>query len=177
MKKSFVGLLFFASSMFALTGQEVYETNCASCHLMKSPMDKSEMMLMREKMQSASPEEKAAMKKKMKAKMEKLGIKAPPMAMVSKRLKKMTGSKEEFVAFVSDYIVNPSQEKGFCMPMAYKRFGTMPAIGKGMNKVDVQTVSVWLHDHFTGTWGDSMETKACDSRNGKPSKMKCGGKK
>ncbi len=98
-------------------------------------------------------QEKVEMKKKMKDKMEKINIKAQLMDMVSKRLKKMTSAREEFITIVEDYIVNPSGEKGFCKPMAYKYFKTMPAIGKGMKKEDVITVAVWLDDHFTDTWG------------------------
>lgn len=108
----------------------------------------------------------------MKAKMEKSGMLAPAMPMVSMRLKKMTGTKDKFIVFVKDYIQNPSQDKGFCMPMAYKRFGTMPAIGKGMTEKERTVVANWLYDNFKGKWGASKDAKACDSRNSK----KCGSK-
>ena len=159
-----------------MTGESVYKANCASCHAMKGMMSQQEMSMMKKKMQNATKEEKMAMKKKMKEKMKKSGMLAPAMPMVSMRLKKMTGSKEKFIAFVKDYIQNPSQDKGFCMPMAYKRFGTMPAIGKGLTAQEREVVANWLYDNFKGKWGKSMDTKMCEGRNSKKT-MKCGGKK
>lgn len=100
-------------------------------------------------------------------------MKAPPMPMVSMRLKKMIDSKDEFISFVKDYIQNPSQEKGFCMPTAYKRFGVMPAIGKTMTQEEIQSIAQWLYDDFKGNWGKSKDSKTCDKKN-KMKKMKCG---
>ena len=169
-----------SASLFALSGEAVYKTNCASCHAMQGMMSPAEKSAMREKMQHATPEEKQAMKQKMMAKMKKSDMKAPPMPMVSKRLKGMTKDRQAFIVFVKDYIQNPSQDKGFCMPMAYKRFGTMPPIGKGLSEEERQAVAVWLHDNFKGKWGDSAEGKACEMRNNGMKKgkgMKCGGGK
>ena len=56
----------------------------------------------------------------------KTNLLAPPMPSVSKRLQRDIHSKEKFVAFVRDYIQNPSQEKGHCSPKAFKHLGTMP---------------------------------------------------
>jgi len=103
----------------------------------------------------------------MKAMMDK----APPMPKVSKRLKMMLTTREDFIAFVDDYIQNPSQKKGFCMPMAYQRFGTMPPIGKQLSKEERVTVAAWLHDNFKGSWDRSMDGKMCGMRN---KSMKCG---
>ena len=99
-------------------------------------------------------------------------MKAPPMPMVSMRLKKMLkNDREKFIAFVEDYIQNPSQEKGFCMPMAYKRFGTMPPIGKTLSKEERATVAAWLYDNYKERWDDSMGGKMCEMKN---KTMKCG---
>lgn len=70
------------------------------------------------------------------------------MDRVSQRLKMNISSKEEFVSYVKDYIQNPSQEKGFCRPKAYKHFGVMPPIGKAMTEEERQLVAVWLYRHF-----------------------------
>jgi len=85
----------------------------------------------------------------------------------------LIASKKEFVTFVKDYIQNPSQKKGYCMPMAYKRFGTMPPIGKGMTKEERDIVANWLYDNFKGKWEMNMDAKACSSRNSKK-QMRCG---
>jgi len=173
MIKSLIVSTVLAASAFALSGQSVYDNKCASCHQMKGMMDMSQMKAMKEKMNMASDEEKAAMKKKMQAKMQESGMKAPPMNMVSMRIKKMKGNdKATFVAFVKDYIQNPSQDKGVCMPMAYKRFGTMPAIGKAMNEEERDAVANWMFDTFKGKWADSKDGKTCDGNNKKS--MKCG---
>lgn len=103
--------------------------------------------------------------------MKKSNMKAPPMPMVSKRLKMKLKSREDFIAFVEDYIQNPSQKKGFCMPMAYKRFGTMPPIGKTLTKEERATIAAWLYDNYKGSWGGSMDGKMCEMRN---KGMKCG---
>jgi len=182
MKTILMSLLLMSSAAFALTGQSVYDNKCASCHQMKGMMEMSQMKMMKEKMKTASDEEKAEMKKKMKAKMDKSGMKAPPMNMVSMRIKKVKGNdKAAFVSFVKDYIVNPSQDKGVCMPMAYKRFGKMPPIGKGMSEEERTLVAQWMYDSFKGKWADSKDGKTCDSNNGKKSEKcgsgKCGGSK
>ncbi len=172
MKKIISVLLLSSMAAFATTGLDVYKNNCASCHAMKGMMSATEKSQMKKKMQNATDEQKSLMRKEMMKKMKESDMKAPAMPMVSMRLKKMTGSKEKFLAFVKDYIVNPSQDKGYCMPMAYKRFGTMPAIGKGLSKKERELVALWLYDNFKGTWGDSMEGKSCDMRN--KGSMKCG---
>ena len=178
MKKSLLSLLLLGVTLFAATGEEVYKANCASCHAMQGMMSKQEKSAMREKMQNATQEERMAMKQKMMDKMHKSDMKAPAMPMVSMRLKKMMNNdRTKFIAFVDDYIQNPSQDKGYCMPMAYKRFGTMPPIGKGMSATDRQLVATWLYDDFKGSWNGSMDGQMCDMKNKGMKKgrgMKCG---
>ena len=119
MKSVLLILFVLSSTTFAATGKSVYEKYCVSCHLETSRVDE-----------------------------DKATLKAPPMNRVSQRLKMNTSSKEEFVAYVKDYIQNPSQEKGFCRPKAYRRFGVMPPIGKAMTEEERQLVAVWLYRHF-----------------------------
>ncbi|QOP44790.1 c-type cytochrome [Sulfurimonas paralvinellae] len=171
MKKLLLVLILGFASLQANSGEEVYKAKCVSCHVMKGMMDETQMKAMRQKMQNASKEEKMAMRQMMMQKMQKSGMKAPPMPMVSKRLKMMLKSRAEFITFVEDYIQNPSKEKGFCMPMAYKRFGTMPPIGKSLSKEERTAVASWLYDNFKGSWGGSMDGKMCEIKN---KNMKCG---
>ncbi len=178
MKKLFLGLLITMSALYASNGEDIYKAKCAMCHANKGMMNKQEMQNMRAKMQNATQEEKMAMREKMMRKMKKSKMKAPPMPMVSMRLKKMLGQdREKFITFVEDYIQNPSQEKGFCMPMAYKRFGTMPPIGKTLSKEERATVAAWLYDNYKGSWGGSMDGKMCEMKNRGMKSMKCGGGK
>jgi mono/diheme cytochrome c family protein len=175
MKKGLISLLFIASSLFAISGEDVYTQHCASCHTKDMMMDMGGMMQWREKMQSATKEERQTMRQKMMGEMESSDMKAPAMPMISMRIKHMTDSKEEFVAFVKDYIQNPSKEKGYCMPMAYKRFGVMPAVGKGMSEKERELVAQWLYDNFEGSWKDSIGGMMCENKNMMNGSGKCGG--
>jgi len=148
----------------AQTGAEIFNTKCAVCHQLKPMMDKQKMMQM-------SKEERMRMKEKMMKNM-----KAPPMSKVSAKIKfDLKDDKAAFVAFVKDYIVNPSADKAHCMPMALKMFGTMPAIGKGMKAEEIDTITNWLHDNFSDKWDMHDKGMKCGNSMKKPdSKMKCG---
>ena len=91
----------------------------------------------------------------------KTNLLAPPMPSVSKRLQRDIHSKEKFVAFVRDYIQNPSQEKGHCSPKAFKHLGTMPPIGKSLSKEELDVVSLWLYENFS----HPEKLKSCDKDN------------
>ena len=171
MKKGLLSLLFMASSLFALSGEDVYTQHCASCHTKDMMIDMGGMMEWRNKMQNSTKEEKQTMRQNMMKEMQDSDMKAPAMPMISMRIKHMTDSKEEFVNFVKDYIQNPSQKKGYCMPMAYKRFGVMPPVGKGLSEEARELVALWLYDNFEGSWKDSMGGMLCEDKN---TYMKCG---
>jgi len=91
----------------------------------------------------------------------KSGLLAPPMPSVSKRLQRDISSKEKFVAFVKDYIQNPSREKGHCSDKAFKHLGTMPPIGKSLTKEELDVVSLWLYENFE----HPDRIKSCDTNN------------
>ena len=150
----------------AQTGTEIYEAKCALCHQLNPMMDKEKMMAM-------TPQERMSMKEKMMKTM-----KAPPMSKVSSKIKfELKDDKAAFVAFVKDYIVNPSADKSHCMPMALKKFGVMPAIGKGMKAEEIDTVAHWLHDNFTTKWNpDTMGACKAKGHSMKCGEGKCGGK-
>lgn len=142
-------------------GNAVYEANCKACHMLKPMMDKQKMMQM-------SPQERMSMKEKMMQTM-----KAPPMSKVSAKLKHaFHGDKAQVIAFIKEYIVNPSADKSKCMPMALKKFGVMPAIGKTMSSSDVDTVAKWMVDNFDEKWDPNAMNMACSADESK--KMKCG---
>ncbi len=143
-------------------GMKVYETHCKACHMLKPMMDKKKMM-------SMSKEERMAMKQKMMKMM-----KAPPMSKVSAKLKyEFKGDKAQVVAFVKDYIVNPDATKSKCMPMALKKFGVMPPIGKGMKVEDINAVANWIVDNFDTTWDPKAMNMMCNV-NKESNTQKCG---
>ena len=185
MKKLLLVFVLGMSSLFASSGAEVYKAKCQMCHAPKRMMNKAEMQTMRAKMQNASAEEKMAMREKMAEKMKKNGMRAPAMPKVSARLKFQLKTRDEFIAFVEDYIQNPTQEKALCTPMALKKFGKMPPIGKRMSKEDRASVAAWLYDNFKSKNICEMKVKGmkcggskCGGTQKKESKaMKCGGGK
>jgi len=172
MLKILLSTFILVSVVYGFDGETVYKDKCMACHSMKGMMDMSQMQAMRKKMQSATAQERQAMKKQMQKRMSESEMKAPAMEMVSLRLKKMTASKEEFLNFVKDYIQNPSQDKGYCMPRAYKNFGVMPAIGKAMSEEEREVIALWLYTRFKGSWDSSEDAAACTKNNGARAKRK-----
>ena len=120
-------------------GYHIYQKICAACHV-----------------ETVKPEEFAKIREHVKAG-KKPPFKAPPMSEVSARVKKFYPDEEAFVNFVKDYITNPSKEKGVCMPMAYKLFGVMPAIGKNMKDEDKEAVAIWLYRRFNDSWEEFIK--------------------
>ncbi len=112
-----------------LSGQKVFDSKCVACHSEQMPKSMKDM-------------------------------KAPPMAKISAKVKHaFDDNKSKVIAFIADYIENPSQEKVKCMAMAVKKFGLMPPIGKGMSKEEREVVATWVFDNFEQKW----ETKDCKS--------------
>ncbi len=171
MKKTLIltaAVLFSALTLNANSGgTDIFKAKCQACHMLKPPMDRQKMMQM-------SPGERRAMKQKIMHTM-----KAPPMSKVSAKLKHdFGGDREKIIAFVKDYIVNPSEEKAHCMPMALQRFGTMPPIGRTLTASELDTVSAWIVDGFTSTWDADDRNMACNAGGKNKAKrkgmMKCG---
>ncbi len=118
-------------------GYRVYQENCSICHT-----------------------EKATLWEFLKARLNVLSgrrpenIDAPPMNLVSARIKEFYPNELEFVEFVKDYITHPSKKKGVCQPAAYAFFGTMPPIGQGMDEEDKEAVALWLYYRYSDIWHD-----------------------
>ena len=118
-------------------GYRVYQENCSICH-----------------------REKASLWEFLKARLNVLSgrrpenIDAPPMNLVSARIKEFYPHELDFVEFVKDYITNPSKQKGVCQPAAYAFFGTMPPIGQGMAEEDKEAVALWMYYRYSDIWHD-----------------------
>lgn len=108
MKKLILIVALISTWAFASTGEEVFNTNCKVCHTTTHP---SQIQ-------------------------DKSKLIAPPLFAITKHVKKAYPNKKDFVAFVDDYIQNPTKEKSKCAAKSVERFGVMPAIGKGMSKED-----------------------------------------
>jgi mono/diheme cytochrome c family protein len=142
--KNILAILIFLVSAFTiltakdLTGEAIYNAKCATCHTLDVKKD---------------------MTGKDRAEMMK-NFKAPPMAKVSAKVRdSFKEDANKSIAFVADYIVNPDINKSLCMAMAVKKFGVMPAVGKGMTSKEIAVVSKWLVTNFDRKWSTMMETK------------------
>lgn len=130
MVKTVFALLMSGYALWAVEGYSVYQKNCMQCHV--------EMM------------EKSAVLKNLKT------LKAPPMVEVSSRLKENIVIKEEdadvkrrvIIAFIKDYIENPSVQYSMCHPMAIERFGIMPTLKGKLSEEERQAVAEWVYDRY-----------------------------
>lgn len=117
---------------FAADGYKVYQKQCMQCHV--EMMEKSEVL------------------KVLKT------LKAPPMVEVSNRLKENILIKEEddavkrrvVIAFIKDYIENPSIDYSMCHLGAIDRFGIMPSLKGKLKEDERQAVAEWVYDRYRG---------------------------
>ncbi|WP_457601218.1 c-type cytochrome [Hydrogenivirga sp.] len=118
-------------------GYRIYQENCSLCHM-----------------------ERATLWDFLKARLNVLSgkrpenIDAPPMNLVSARIKEFYPNELDFVEFVKEYITHPSKQKGVCQPAAYAFFGTMPPIGQGMPEEDKEAVALWMYYRYSDIWHD-----------------------
>ncbi|MCF6245086.1 MAG: cytochrome c [Sulfurovum sp.] len=79
---------------------------------------------------------------------DKSTLVAPPVMGVMRHVKMRYTSKEEAVAFISAYALNPEASKAVCMPQKIKRFGLMPSQKGNVTKEELQTIASWMYDNF-----------------------------
>lgn len=111
-------------------GYSVYQKHCMQCHV--------EMMEKKEVLQVLHT------------------LKAPPMVEVSNRLKEniIIADEDEDVkrrvtiAFIKDYIENPSVQYSMCHPMAIEKFGIMPSLKGKLKEEEKQAVAEWIIDRY-----------------------------
>jgi hypothetical protein len=147
MKKIILTLLIAFVSVNAQTDIEIFGKKCAACHKENMPKEMT--------------------KELMKT------FRAPPMAKISMKLKMKFKTQKEFVAFVTDYITNPSKDKSVCSERAIKNFGIMPPVGKSMTKKEKEDIANWLYTTFKSN-GKGCDTKKANKCAGDG---KCGGEK
>ena len=73
---------------------------------------------------------------------------APPLMGVMRHLKMTYPNKKDAVAFIKDYVVNPTKEKAVCMPMKIKRFGLMPSQKGNVTDEELELIANWMFDNF-----------------------------
>lgn len=119
-----------ALSLFGVDGYSVYQKKCMKCHV--------EMM------------EKQDVLKHIHT------LKAPPMVEVANRLRENIIIADEdqdvkrrvTIAFIKDYIENPSVQYSMCHPMAIEKFGIMPSQKGKLSENEKQAVAEWIIDRY-----------------------------
>lgn len=117
-------------SLYGADGYGVYKKQCMQCHV--EMMEKKEVLKVLHT------------------------LKAPPMVEVSNRLKEniIIADEDEDVkrrvtiAFIKDYIENPSVQYSMCHPMAIEKFGIMPSLKGKLNEEEKQAVAEWIIDRY-----------------------------
>lgn len=104
----------------ATSGEKLFEINCAICHMKEKP----------------TPQTRANMV-------------APPAMGVMFNLKTaFQNDKEATLAFMRDYVIEPSAKKAKCMPQAINRFGIMPSVKGTLSPEQLEMVTEYMYDNF-----------------------------
>jgi len=73
---------------------------------------------------------------------------APPVNGVMRHVKMDYQSRGAAVAFISDYVINPTKQKAVCKSQKIQRFGLMPSQKGNITKEELQIVANWLFDNY-----------------------------
>ena len=81
--------------------------------------------------------------------------KAPPMMAVAFHIKSFIKTEDESqripkaIAFVKDYVINPSASKSFCDKESLKTYGIMPSQKGKVTQDELQAIAEYMFAHFT----------------------------
>jgi len=73
---------------------------------------------------------------------------APAIFGVMNHVKMTYQTKEEALAFINDYVMNPTKKKSICMPMKLEKFGLMPSQKGNLTSEELNKISSWIYDNF-----------------------------
>jgi hypothetical protein len=73
---------------------------------------------------------------------------APALTGIMRHLKMTYHDREKAIAFIKDYVMQPSKEKAICMPQKIKRFGLMPSQKGNITPKELEKVAGWMFDNF-----------------------------
>ncbi len=100
----------------AADGSQLVEEKCASCHMTSSS-----------------------------TKLKQATISAPPMWGVMKKVQNHFKTKEEGMAFIIDYAMNPAEEKMIFPVAAKEHFGLMPSMKESVTEEELKAIAEYLY--------------------------------
>lgn len=118
MKLSAAALL-SATIIFAQNGEALFDAKCNGCHIKTRPTQEMKRTLA-----------------------------APPAMGVMFHVKQAYESKEEAIAFIKDYALNPDVAKAECLPQSIKRFGVMPSQKGLVSDDELSKIAEYLYENF-----------------------------
>ncbi len=126
-------IFFIGVQLNASDGYSVYKKHCMQCHV--EMMEKKEVIKVIDT------------------------LKAPPMVEVANRLNEniiiadddSDVKRRVTIAFIKDYIDNPSVQYSMCHPMAIEKFGIMPSQKGKLNNDEKQSVAEWIVERYKKT--------------------------
>lgn len=80
---------------------------------------------------------------------DKSSLVAPPMVGAMKHVMMVYPSKEQAVAFITDYVMNPSKDKAVCKKGKIRHFGLMPSQKESLSEVELKSIAVWMVEKFS----------------------------
>ncbi len=89
-------------------------------------------------------------------KKKRAGLLAPPMSIVIQRLKNVIEVKIDdddvkkavTVAFIKDYVLQPSIDKGICRATCFSQFGVMPTQKGQLPSETIEEIASWAYDTY-----------------------------
>ena len=89
-------------------------------------------------------------------KAQKQHLKAPPISVVMERIKEFIVvniddedvQKAVVTAYMKDYVLEPSIDKGICHANCYVQFGEMPSQKGIVEPEEVELIVSWLYDNY-----------------------------
>jgi hypothetical protein len=79
---------------------------------------------------------------------DKSTLVAPPAMGVMRHINMRYSNKNDAVAFMSEYILNPQKEKSVCKPKSIKRFGLMPSQKENVTVDEAKIITAWMYDNI-----------------------------
>ena len=79
---------------------------------------------------------------------DKSKLVAPPVMGLMHHLKMKYPNKQDAVAFIVDYVQNPTRAKALCKPQKIQHFGLMPSQKGNITPQELQKVASWMFDTY-----------------------------